>query len=150
MSNKRYQPLGNRVLIKREEAAETTTGGLYIPETAKKSSDRGVIVAVGPGGIELATGLRVPVSLKVGQTVLFNRAGGIDVVVAGEKLVLMNEPEIFAVELDVGEELTAPAPQEASTKARRQRSDAGVKRGPRNQVKVETAAQSVPPTQEAV
>ena len=94
-----FRPLGNRVYVRREVAAKTTSGGLHIPETAlKPATDRGVVVAVGPGGIG-AHGKHVAVSVSVGDEVLFNRqAIELDVPMdsgSNEKLVIVQEHELL-------------------------------------------------------
>ena len=94
-----FRPLGNRVYVRREVAAKTTAGGLHIPETAlKPATDRGVVVAVGPGGIG-AHGKHVAVSVSVGDEVLFNRqAIELDVPMdsgSNEKLVIVQEHELL-------------------------------------------------------
>ena len=94
-----YRPLGNRVYVRREVAAKTTAGGLHIPETAlRPATDRGVVVAVGPGGIG-AHGKHVAVSVSVGDEVLINRqAIELDVPMDdgnNEKLVIVQEHELL-------------------------------------------------------
>ena len=94
-----FRPLGNRVYVRREVAAKTTAGGLHIPETAlKPATDRGIVVAVGPGGIG-AHGKHVSVSVAVGDEVLFNRqAIELDVPMddgSKEKLVIVQEHELL-------------------------------------------------------
>lgn len=94
-----FRPLGNRVYVRREVAAKTTAGGLHIPETAlKPATDRGIVVAVGPGGIG-AHGKHVAVSVSVDDEVLFNRqAIELDVPMddgSKEKLVIVQEHELL-------------------------------------------------------
>ena len=94
-----FRPLGNRVYVRREVAAKTTAGGLHIPETAlRPATDRGVVVAVGPGGIG-ADGKHVAVSVSVGDEVLINRqAIELDVPMdsgSNEKLVIVQEHELL-------------------------------------------------------
>ena len=94
-----FRPLGNRVYVRREVAAKTTAGGLHIPETAlRPATDRGVVVAVGPGGIG-AHGKHVAVSVSVGDEVLINRqAIELDVPMDdgnNEKLVIVQEHELL-------------------------------------------------------
>ena len=94
-----FRPLGNRVYVRREVAAKTTAGGLHIPETAlKPATDRGIVVAIGPGGIG-AHGKHVAVSVAVDDEVLFNRqAIELDVPMGdgnNEKLVIVQEHELL-------------------------------------------------------
>ena len=94
-----FRPLGNRVYVRREVAAKTTAGGLHIPDTAlRPATDRGTVVAVGPGGVG-AHGKHVAVSVDVGDEVLFNRqAIELDVPMDdgnNEKLVIVQEHELL-------------------------------------------------------
>lgn len=94
-----FRPLGNRVYVRREVAAKTTAGGLHIPETAlRPATDRGIVVAVGPGGVG-AHGKHVAVSVSIGDEVLFNRqAIELDVPMdsgSNEKLVIVQEHELL-------------------------------------------------------
>jgi len=137
---KSYRPLGNRVIVKRDDAVTTTPGGIYVPPTAQAKSDRGVVRYVGPGGIDLTTGKRVAVSVKPGDVVIFPKSA-IEIEIGGEKLVMLQEPEVFCIEFESEEAAAAFKGAEAAVEAtseatatpsgRRRRSDAGVKRGPR-------------------
>lgn len=103
---KYYRPLGNRILVAREAAPTKTPGGLHIPDSAKPKSDRGVVRYVGPGGVDASTGRYIPVSVKPGDVVVFPRSA-IEVEMGGEKLVMLNEPEVFAVEFGSAEAAAA-------------------------------------------
>lgn len=129
-----YRPLGNRVLVKRDDAVTVTAGGLHLPATAQSKSDRGVVRYVGPGGVEASTGLRMGVSVKPGDVVIFPRSA-IELEVGGERLVMLQEPEIFAVEFSSAEAAAAFGGghvEVVGVRSRRRRSDAGVKRGRRS------------------
>lgn len=94
-----FRPLGNRVYVRRNAVAKTTAGGLHIPDTAQRpATDRGTVVAVGPGGVG-AHGKHVAVSVDVGDEVLFNRqAIELDVPMDdgnNEKLVIVQEHELL-------------------------------------------------------
>lgn len=94
-----FRPLGNRVYVRRNAVAKTTAGGLHIPDTAlRPATDRGTVVAVGPGGVG-AHGKHVAVSVDVGDEVLFNRqAIELDVPMDdgnNEKLVIVQEHELL-------------------------------------------------------
>lgn len=94
-----FRPLGNRVYVRRNAVAKTTAGGLHIPDTALRSAtDRGTVVAVGPGGVG-AHGKHVAVSVDVGDEVLFNRhAIELDVPMddgSNENLVIVQEHELL-------------------------------------------------------
>lgn len=106
MSTKSYRPLGNRILVKRDDAVTTTPGGLHLPAVAQAKSDRGVVKYVGPGGVDLSTGRRIEVSVKPGDVVVFPKSA-IEIEVGGEKLVMLQEPEVFAVEFESEEAAAA-------------------------------------------
>lgn len=94
-----FRPLGNRVYVRRNAVAKTTSGGIHIPDTAlRQATDRGTVVAVGPGGVG-AHGKHVAVSVDVGDEVLFNRqAIELDVPMDdgnNEKLVIVQEHELL-------------------------------------------------------
>ncbi len=92
------QPLGDRVVIKpasKEEAAKSPSG-IIIPETAaKEKPEHGTVIAVGPGRRE--DGKIVPVSVKVGDTVLFSKYGYDEVKVDGEEYYILSESNILAI-----------------------------------------------------
>ena len=90
------KPLLDRVVIKRIEEENKTTGGIIIPDTAKEEPSQGVIVSVGPGGRDEA-GHEIPMTLKVGDRVLFGKWSGTEVKIEGEDLVIMKESEVFGV-----------------------------------------------------
>ena len=92
----KLQPLGDRVVVKREEAETTTSGGIVLPDTAKDRPSRGRIVSVGDGRL-LDNGTRSPFQVKVGDRVIFSSYAGETFKVADEELLLMREDEILAV-----------------------------------------------------
>jgi chaperonin GroES len=92
----KIRPLGEKVLLKRLEAEETTRGGIVLPDTAKEKPQKGKILAVGDGKL-LDDGSRAAFQVKVGDTVLFASYGGTEVKVEGEEYVLMDESEILAI-----------------------------------------------------
>jgi chaperonin GroES len=89
------KPLNDRVLVKRLESLDRSAGGIIIPDTAKEKPQEGRVLAVGPGKIE--KGERHPMTIKVGDRVLFGKYSGTDVTVNGEENVLLREDEIFAI-----------------------------------------------------
>ncbi len=88
------KPLNDRVLVKRVESEEKSAGGIIIPDTAKEKPQEGRVVAVGPG--KLDKGERLPMSVQVGDRVLFGKYSGTEVNVGGEEHTLLREDEIFA------------------------------------------------------
>lgn len=90
----KIKPLGSRVLIKRIEGEEKTAAGIYIPEAAKEKAQMGSVVAIGAGDRHEQTGNRMPLSVKVGDTVYFGKYSGTD---AGDDYLIMKEDEILGV-----------------------------------------------------
>ena len=91
-----FKPLNDRVLVKRLESEEKTAGGLFIPDTAKEKPSRGEVVAVGPGKRD-DCGKRVPMSVKAGDIVLFNKYAGTEIKLDGEEHLVMREDDILAI-----------------------------------------------------
>jgi len=92
----KIRPLGEKVLIRRLEAEETTRGGIVLPDTAKEKPQKGTIEALGDGKL-LDDGSRGAFQVKVGDTVLFASYAGTEIKVDGEELMLMDESDILAV-----------------------------------------------------
>ena len=95
-TNLKLQPLGDRVVVEREEAESRTAGGIVLPDSAKDKPARGVIVSVGDGRT-LDNGSKAPLQVKVGDRVLFSSYAG-DAFKVGElELLLMREEDILAI-----------------------------------------------------
>jgi chaperonin GroES len=91
------KPLGDRVVVEREEAKETTAGGIVLPDTAKDRPQKGKVLSVGEGRIT-KDGKRRELQVKVGDQVLFTSYAGEEFKVEGDKKVLlMREDDILAV-----------------------------------------------------
>lgn len=84
-------PLHDRVLVKPAAAEEKTAGGIIIPDTAKEKPQRGVIVAAGKGKID------EPMTVKVGDTVLYGKYAGTEVQLEGQDLLIMRESDLLAI-----------------------------------------------------
>ena len=91
----KIKPLGDRIVIKRSEAQEKTTGGILLPDTARQKPQRGRVLAVGPGKLS-DKGERMAVSVQKGDEVLFGRYSGSDVEVEGREVKIMRESDILA------------------------------------------------------
>lgn len=89
------RPLHDRVIVKREEKETTTAGGIVLASSAAEKPAEGVVVAVGPG--KTKHGELLPLTVKVGDKVLFGKFSGSEVKVNGEDYVIMREEEIFAI-----------------------------------------------------
>ena len=91
-----FRPLHDRVLIRRVEAEEKTTGGIIIPDTAKEKPMEGEVVAVGPGA-RGEDGKIQPLDVKSGDRVLFGKWSGTEVKLDGEDLIIMKEADIMGI-----------------------------------------------------
>jgi len=89
-------PLGEKVVVKRLAAEQTTAGGIVLPDTAKEKPQQGRVLSVGDGRL-LSSGQRVGNQVSEGDRVLFGSYAGTEVVVDGEELLIMSEDEILAV-----------------------------------------------------
>jgi chaperonin GroES len=92
----KFRPLHDRVVLKRIEADEKTSGGIIIPDTAKEKPQQGEVVAVGPGGRDEA-GKLIPIDLKVGDRVLFGKWSGTEVKIDGVEYLIMKESDVMGV-----------------------------------------------------
>ena len=91
----RIKPLGDRVLIKKLEAEETTKSGIVLPGTAKEKPQEAEIIAVGPGGF--VDGKEVKMEVKVGDKVLFSKYSGNEIKVNGEEYTILKQDDILAI-----------------------------------------------------
>jgi len=92
----KIRPLGEKVLIKRLEAEEMTSGGIVLPDSAKEKPRRGTILALGDGKV-LDDGTRAGFQVAEGDVVLFSSYGGTEIKVDGEEYMLMDESDILAI-----------------------------------------------------
>ena len=92
----KLRPLADRVIVKRLENETKTASGIYIPDNAAEKPDQGEVLAVCPGRTS-EEGKLVPLTVKVGDRVLFGRYGGQPVKVDGEELLVMKEEDLFAI-----------------------------------------------------
>ena len=92
----KFRPLQDRVLIRRIEQEEKTSGGIIIPDTAKEKPMEGEVIAVGPGARDEA-GKLVPLDVKDGDRILFGKWSGTEVKLDGEELLIMKESDIMGV-----------------------------------------------------
>jgi chaperonin GroES len=90
------KPLGGRVVVEPIEAEDITTGGIFLPETAKEKPQKGTIVSVGPGERD-DKGKYIPMEVKSGDVVLFNKYAGTEIKVDGKKVIILRENEILAI-----------------------------------------------------
>lgn len=90
------KPLADRVLVKVDEEETKTKGGILIPDTAQKKSQKGTVMAIGSGKV-LDNGTCLPFEVKVGDHVLFAKYSGVDIDEDGEKYLLLAERDILAI-----------------------------------------------------
>ena len=90
------KPLADRIVVERLEAEETTAGGIVLPDAAKEKPKQGKILAVGDGKV-LDSGERAPLTVKVGDTVLFTSYAGTEVKVDGNEYLIMREDDVLAI-----------------------------------------------------
>jgi len=89
------KPLDDRVVVVPLSAETTTAGGIVLPDAAQEKPQRGKVKAVGPGRL-LESGERSPLSVVVGDEVLFSKYGGTDIEVNGEDVKILRESDILA------------------------------------------------------
>ena len=89
------RPLDDRVVVESVDAAEKTAGGILLPDTAKQKPQRGVVIAAGPGKLS-DEGVRLALSVQVGDEVLFGKYSGSDVEVGTKEYKILRESELLA------------------------------------------------------
>tara|TARA_A100001015_G_scaffold321587_1_gene453195 strand:+ start:3758 stop:4045 length:288 start_codon:yes stop_codon:yes gene_type:complete len=92
----KFKPLHDRVVVKRIENDEKTSGGIIIPDTAKEKPSEGEIIAVGPGETG-EDGKLKPMGVKTGDKVLFGKWSGTEVKLDGQDLLIMKESDIMGI-----------------------------------------------------
>ncbi len=85
------KPLADRVLVEAAPAEEKTAFGIIIPDTAKEKPQKGTVIAVGPGKKD------EPITVKVGDTVLYGKYSGTELTVEGKEYLIMRESDIYAI-----------------------------------------------------
>jgi chaperonin GroES len=91
MAKLNIKPLADRVLVEPAAAEEKTAGGIIIPDTAKEKPQKGVIVAVGSGKKD------EPMTVKVGDNVLYGKYSGTEISIDGKDYLIMKESDIYAI-----------------------------------------------------
>ena len=91
MAKLKIKPLADRVLIEPAAAEEKTAAGIIIPDTAKEKPQKGTVVAVGTGKKD------EPMTVKIGDVVLYGKYAGTEVTVNGENYLIMRESDIVAI-----------------------------------------------------
>ena len=91
MQKNKIQPIADRVLVQADPAEEKSKGGIIIPDTAKETPQKGTVLAVGKGTKD------EPMTVKVGDSVLYGKYSGTEITVEGEEVLFMKESDIFGI-----------------------------------------------------
>jgi chaperonin GroES len=94
-----FNPLHDRVVVRRIESDEKTSGGLIIPDTAKEKPAEGEVIAVGAGARD-EQGNRIPMDVSAGDRILFGKWSGTEITLDGEELLIMKESDILGIVAD--------------------------------------------------
>jgi len=94
--NMKFRPLHDRVVVRRLESEERTSGGIIIPDTAKEKPQQGEVIAVGPGARN-EKGELVALDVKAGDKVLFGKWSGTEVKIDGQDLLIMKESDVMGI-----------------------------------------------------
>lgn len=90
------RPLATKVVVQAAEEESQTAGGIILPDAAKKKPTQGHIIAVG-NGHTLDDGTVVPLSVKVGDVVVYSKYGGTEVTLEGKDYIILDEDQIYAI-----------------------------------------------------
>lgn len=92
----KIKPLNDRILVLRTEEEEKTSGGIYIPDTAKEKPLEGKVVAAGPGKVD-DKGKIIPIAVKKGDKILFSKYAGTEIKLNGVEHLIMREDDILGI-----------------------------------------------------
>ena len=92
----KFTPLHDRILVRRVEEAETTRGGIILPDTAKEKPQEGEVVSAGKGKINEEGKVR-PLDVKEGDRILFGKYSGTEIKLDGEDFIIMREEEVLGI-----------------------------------------------------
>lgn len=92
----KIRPLQDRLVVRRKEEEQTSSGGIVLPGSATEKPSQGEVLAVGPGSVQENGDYRT-LDVKVGETVLFGKYSGTEVKLDGEELVVMREDDLMGV-----------------------------------------------------
>ena len=91
-----FRPLHDRILVRRVESQEKTTGGIIIPDTAKEKPSEGEVIAAGPGARNEAGQIQA-LDVKAGNRILFGKWSGTEIKINGEDLLIMKESDVMGI-----------------------------------------------------
>ena len=92
----KLKPLGDRLIVEAVEEDTTTASGIVLPDTAKEKPQKGKVLAVGDGKWDDEGEKRIPLDVEAGETVLYSKYGGTEIVVDGEDLLVLRESDVLA------------------------------------------------------
>jgi chaperonin GroES len=92
----KFTPLHDRILVRRVEEAETTRGGIILPDTAKEKPQEGEVISAGKGKISEEGKVR-PLDVKEGDRILFGKYSGTEIKLDGEDFIIMREEEVLGI-----------------------------------------------------
>ena len=92
----KFTPLHDRILIRRVEEADTTRGGIIIPDSAKDKPQEGEVISAGKGKISEEGKVR-PLDVKEGDRILFGKYSGTEIKIDGEDFIIMREEEVLGI-----------------------------------------------------
>ena len=104
----KFTPLHDRILVRRVEEAETTRGGIIIPDSAKDKPQEGEVISAGKGKINEEGKVR-PLDVKEGDRILFGKYSGTDIKLDGEDFIIMREEEVLGIITGAAKKETAGA-----------------------------------------
>jgi len=93
----KLKPLGDKLIIKRDEAVSKTQSGIFLPESAKDKPKRGKVIAVGNGRLNEETGDYIPFTVKKGDSVIFTSYSGTEIKIDDEEYLIMTEEDILGI-----------------------------------------------------
>ena len=96
----KLKPLQDRVIVKQSEAEEKTKSGILLPDSAKEKPTRGKVIAVGDGKWDEDGEKRIPLDVKVGDTVIYSKYGATEVKNGSEELLILRDTDIYAIVVD--------------------------------------------------
>jgi len=91
-----FRPLSDKVLVKPSDAETQTSGGIFLPDSAKQKPQEGEVLAVGPGRI-LDDGSRSTLTVSVGDKVIYSKYGGTELKLDGLEYMILDEDQIYAI-----------------------------------------------------
>jgi len=93
----KFKPNADRIVIQPDAVQEQTSSGLYIPDAAREKPQQGTVVAVGQGRYAETTGYLTPLTVKVGEQVLYSKYGGTEVTIDGKQYLIMRDYDVLGV-----------------------------------------------------